>query len=59
MIANIRNAFIDIVSQTTWMDSDSKMKAIEKAKAISEKIGYPDYIDGDNMTKLENEYAEV
>ena len=30
MIANIREAFIDMVSQSTWMDSESKNKAIEK-----------------------------
>ena len=23
------------------------------------KVGYPDYLDSDNMTKLENIYAEV
>jgi hypothetical protein len=30
-----------------------------QARAINEKIAYPDYLDGDNMTQLENEYAEV
>jgi predicted metalloendopeptidase len=32
MISNIRNAFIDIIDQSTWMDSDSKSRAIEKVK---------------------------
>ncbi|UJR17717.1 hypothetical protein I4U23_004615 [Adineta vaga] len=50
--------YLHIVSQSTWMDSDSKNRAIEKAKAINEKIGYPNYLDGDNMTKLEQLYAE-
>jgi hypothetical protein len=30
-----------------------------QAQAIIEKIGYPDYLDSDNVTKLENIYAEV
>ncbi|CAF4116026.1 unnamed protein product, partial [Rotaria sordida] len=30
MIENIRNQFIDIINQSTWMDSASKCKAIEK-----------------------------
>jgi predicted metalloendopeptidase len=30
MISNIRDAFIDMISQSTWMDSQSKSKAIEK-----------------------------
>lgn len=74
MIENIRDEFIDLVEQSTWMDEVSKEKAIEKvneheiimkyfyklqAHAINEKIGYPDFLDGDNMTQLENEYTEV
>ena len=30
MIGNIRDAFIDMINQSTWMDSQSKSKAIEK-----------------------------
>jgi predicted metalloendopeptidase len=30
MISYIRAAFIDMVSQSTWMDAQSKHKAIEK-----------------------------
>lgn len=30
MIDNIRDEFIDLVEQSTWMDADSKAKAIEK-----------------------------
>ncbi|CAF5064598.1 unnamed protein product, partial [Rotaria socialis] len=41
------------------MDEASRKKAIEKAEAIDEKIGYPDYLAGDNMTQLETQYADV
>jgi hypothetical protein len=30
-----------------------------KAQTIVVKVGYPDYLDSENMTKLENIYAEV
>ncbi|CAF0813568.1 unnamed protein product [Rotaria sordida] len=58
MIGNIQKAFIDMLEQTIWMDVTSKNKAIEKAQAIDEKIGYPDYLASDNVTQLETEYAE-
>lgn len=78
MINNIRNTFIDMLNDSTWMGIISKSKAIEKvyhksilfqfenifafvmqARAIDVKIGYPDYLDSDNMTKIEEDYAEV
>ncbi|CAF0727802.1 unnamed protein product [Adineta steineri] len=58
MIGNIRKAFIDMLDDSTWMDSMSKTKAIEKALAIDEKIGYPDYLASDNVTQLEIQYAD-
>jgi hypothetical protein len=30
-----------------------------KALAIDEKIGYPEYLGSDNVTELEEDYAEV
>ena len=75
MIENIRNSFINRLNQATWMDKDSKEKAVDKvqksiseinikeflfqANAIDKQIGYPDYLGSDNNTKLENDYAEV
>ncbi|CAF1438868.1 unnamed protein product [Adineta ricciae] len=58
MINNIRTAFIGMVNKSTWMDRESQNKAIEKALAIDQKIGYPDYLASDNNTKLEEDYAE-
>ncbi|CAF2099472.1 unnamed protein product [Rotaria magnacalcarata] len=58
MISNIQDAFIGMLKETTWMDSESLEKAIEKANAIDRKIGYPDYLGSDNNTKLEEDYAE-
>ncbi|CAF1185487.1 unnamed protein product [Rotaria sordida] len=58
IVRNIRKAFINTLNESTWMDNISKSKAIEKAEAIDEKIGYPDYLASDNVTQLETEYAE-
>ncbi|UJR11658.1 hypothetical protein I4U23_015839 [Adineta vaga] len=58
MINNIRNTFITMINHSTWMDSESKIIAINKARAIRAKIGYPDYLENDNMTKLDTDYAE-
>ncbi|CAF4830699.1 unnamed protein product [Rotaria sp. Silwood1] len=57
MIGNIRNSFINIVDQSSWMDNTSKVQAIEKAKSMGKQIGYPDYLASSNDTKLENDYA--
>ncbi len=32
---------------------------LTQAEAVLGKIGYPDYLDSDNVTKLESIYAEV
>ncbi|UJR31747.1 hypothetical protein I4U23_019225 [Adineta vaga] len=58
MIRNIRSAFIDMLNESTWMDDISKRKAIDKALDIDEKIGYPEYLGSDNVTELEEDYAE-
>ncbi|UJR19267.1 hypothetical protein I4U23_022396 [Adineta vaga] len=52
----IRDAFIDMISQASWMDTVSKSRAIEKAQAIIESIGYPDYVSSPNVTELEKQY---
>ncbi|CAF1238982.1 unnamed protein product [Adineta steineri] len=58
MVTNIIKAFIDMLENSTWMDSMSKNKAIEKALAIDVQIGYPDYLASDNVTQLEMQYAD-
>jgi membrane metallo-endopeptidase-like protein 1 len=58
MIENIRTSFINMLDNSQWMDDTSKRKAIEKAQAIDQQIGYPDYLAGDNNTKLEEDYEQ-
>ncbi|XP_064642722.1 membrane metallo-endopeptidase-like 1 isoform X4 [Lineus longissimus] len=57
MIHNIRKAFNDFLTVNTWMDNVTKRAAKEKADAISEKIGYPEFIL--NNTALDEKYEEL
>lgn len=59
MINRIRSEFIQIIRTSTWMDDVSKDRAIEKAMAIDEKIGYPEYVASSNTSELERMYREV
>ncbi|CAF4204896.1 unnamed protein product, partial [Adineta steineri] len=58
MVANIKKKIINILGDSTWMDSISKNKTIEKVLAIDVQIGYPDYLVSDNVTQLEMQYAD-
>ncbi len=63
LIENLRSAYLDRVTQLDWMSDETKVKATEKLKAFTYKIGYPekwkDYstIDIKSNTVIENIYA--
>ncbi|KFW64673.1 Membrane metallo-endopeptidase-like 1 [Pygoscelis adeliae] len=59
LIDKIRKVFIETLDELQWMDEASKEKAREKAMAIKEQIGYPDYILEDQNEKLDQEYANL
>lgn len=42
MIAGIEEAFEAGLAELEWMDDDTRAKAAEKAKMVTNKIGYPD-----------------
>ena len=50
LIRNIRQMFEENLNQLEWIDEQSKIEAKKKLKKITEKIGYPDFIN--NKTKL-------
>eukprot|EP00808_Paulinella_micropora_P025877 g3683.t1 len=55
MIGRIRTAFEQqLVPALSWMDSPTKAAAVEKAQAVGEQIGYPDWIM--NQTRLQEYY---
>ena len=44
MIHNLREAFNDLLMENDWMDHDTREVAREKANAIKERIGYPEFL---------------
>ncbi|XP_023930213.1 neprilysin isoform X2 [Lingula anatina] len=57
MIANIRDAFNELLMENDWMDTETRKVAREKAAAMEEKIGFPAYIL--NNTALDDEYTTI
>ncbi|KAK7072003.1 hypothetical protein SK128_020725, partial [Halocaridina rubra] len=54
---DIQEAFKESLASNTWMDKETKLKAIEKADAIIKLIGYPDWFTND--MELESYYNEL
>ncbi|KAG4074705.1 hypothetical protein HA402_008803 [Bradysia odoriphaga] len=44
MLNNIREAFNNLVRETTWMDDGTKCSTLEKSNAMDSLIGFPDWI---------------
>lgn len=42
IISNLRNALCQRINNATWMQQETKSKALEKLDAINVKVGYPD-----------------
>ncbi|XP_046453377.1 neprilysin-like isoform X2 [Daphnia pulex] len=57
MILNLKMAFSSLVEESDWMDEETKINALDKAAAMKEYIGYPDWIT--NRTTLELAYQGI
>ncbi|XP_076320540.1 neprilysin-1-like isoform X3 [Tachypleus tridentatus] len=57
IIEDIKRAFMDILEEIDWMDNNTKSVAKRKAKLITQKIGYPEFIT--NNTELDKEYEGI
>lgn len=57
MINEIRSAFKENLWKLSWMDKETKVLAEEKADAISDMIGFPDYIL--QPAQLDEKYKEL
>ena len=57
MLQSIRTAFVDHMPEVTWMDEATRAKAIDKADAIIQKIGYPEVLA--DAGKLDEYYENV
>ncbi|KAL7744832.1 hypothetical protein ACLKA6_007124 [Drosophila palustris] len=57
MIGEIREAFKLNLQNLSWVDKQTRERAIEKANEISDMIGFPDYIL--NAEELDKKYADL
>jgi endothelin-converting enzyme len=55
LITNIRQMFDENLNKLEWIDEQSKIEAKKKLKKITEKVGYPDFIN--NKTKLNERFV--
>ena len=44
MLSNIREAFNNLVRETTWMDDGTKCSTLEKSVAMQSLVGFPEWI---------------
>uniref|UniRef100_A0AAX7UI32 Endothelin-converting enzyme 1 n=1 Tax=Astatotilapia calliptera TaxID=8154 RepID=A0AAX7UI32_ASTCA len=57
MVTEIKQAFEDGLKYVSWMDTETKKAAKEKADAIYNMVGYPEFIM--NGTKLDKVFNDV
>ncbi|KAL3271004.1 hypothetical protein HHI36_021505 [Cryptolaemus montrouzieri] len=57
MINNVRNAFTKNFKNLDWMDEDTRKAAESKADAISDMIGYPEFIK--DINQLDEKYESL
>ncbi|XP_078725644.1 endothelin-converting enzyme 2-like isoform X1 [Lampetra fluviatilis] len=55
MIAEIREAFTHNLDSLQWMDPETRVAAKQKANAIHDMIGFPDFLN--NQTELDGVYT--
>lgn len=57
MIEGLRTAFKQNLNKLSWMDAETREAAILKADAITDMIGFPDYIL--NGKELDKQYSDL
>lgn len=57
LVEDVRQAFIDILGEVTWMDDETRKKAIAKAKNIIAHVGYPNELNEND--ELEEYYDDL
>nr|XP_014279943.2 endothelin-converting enzyme homolog [Halyomorpha halys] len=57
MINRVRTAFKENLKELTWMDEETRLLAESKADAISDMIGFPDYIL--DPKRLDEKYGDL
>ncbi|XP_036447593.1 membrane metallo-endopeptidase-like 1 isoform X2 [Colossoma macropomum] len=59
LISRIQEAFVETLEELNWMDDKSKRMARDKAMAIKDQIGYPDFILEEENDRLDLEYKHL
>uniref|UniRef100_A0AC35U4W4 Neprilysin n=1 Tax=Rhabditophanes sp. KR3021 TaxID=114890 RepID=A0AC35U4W4_9BILA len=59
MISLIMEAFVELLESEDWLSNETKVFAKEKVRAMSQKIGYPDYLNDTRAVDKEYEHYEV
>lgn len=53
MVKDIRSVFTEIIDELEWMDDETRLRAKEKAAAMTTHIAYPDeLLDDKKLTDL-------
>lgn len=57
MVLNIRQEFENLLERVPWMDDETKIRALKKAKAITNHIAYPVELSHNN--KIDEHYKDL
>ena len=59
LVGNLVKAYTNRINALTWMDAETKAKAIKKLELTNVKVGYPDQWEDYSGLTLTNETAEL
>lgn len=57
IITNVRKIFAENLDKVQWIDEKSKLEARTKLNKITQKVGYPDFLN--NKTKLNERFVQL
>lgn len=49
LVENVKETFIDLLKDATWMDEESKNRSVEKVRSIEAIIGAPEEVFDDRI----------
>ena len=52
MIKSIKESFVKKFEEIAWMDEETRLLAKEKVNYVDELIGYPDFLENDELLNL-------
>lgn len=58
LVEHIQNVFIDVIQAVSWMDRETRERAIDKARALKVHVGYQNELE-EWLLSQEDEYKEL